>query len=513
MPTPESDHDFWTLAASCDIVCPQQRPSDHQRLTSDEGSKPAPNKERRPRRGRTRRALGSSKTESSSDKPSEDRPQKRRKNRPIPEDVVRADSLADGHDRNVDPRETGAEIYSDHGLDIEHINEDAIKVLRRLNRYGFQSYLVGGCVRDLLCGQHPKDFDVATSATPREIKRLFRNSRLIGRRFRLAHIHFGDHVLEVSTFRRLAPKTDDDDPLIRRDNVFGTAPEDAQRRDFTINALFYDVLDDVVIDYVGGMKDVKRRCIEIIGDPEVRLREDPVRMLRAAKFAGRLDFDLAADLYDAITKVREDLTKSAPPRLFEELQRLLSRGGALGAFEVLYDTRLLEVFLPEISEHLDRDSWIAGVEPTGEQRFWNTLDALDRAARDGQELSNVVKLGALFCHLFDEILLHEGPLPTAVPQVQYDLGVVAERTLADLSLKLQMPRRDLYRLRQVIVAMRRFISRRPSKRKPSPNQFVRKEYFPESLQLAKIFCAGLGHTPAELHKWQERYERVTGKKL
>ncbi len=432
----------------------------------------------------------------------------------MPPDVLESDRLEDGHERNIDPRACGATIYAEHDLDFDAINEDAIKVLRRLNRHDFQAYLVGGCVRDLLVGQRPKDFDIATSATPRQIKSLFRNSRLIGRRFRLVHVHFGAHIIEVATFRKNAEAAgDDDDPMIRSDNVFGTAAEDAQRRDFTINGLYFDIEKREVIDFVGGMPDVKRKCIEIIGDPVTRLREDPVRMLRAAKFAGRLDFDLAADLYDAITEVRQDLTKSAAPRLFEELLRLLGGGGSLGAFEVLFDTQLLEVYLPEVSAFLDADNVVEGLQHRGEQRFWNSMKSLDRACKSGVPVDSAVKLGVLFCHLFDHILHHNGAPPQDEPPSHYDIGVMVEKVFDPVALRMQIPKKDLYRLKQIIIAMRRLLSKKSRSRKPSPNQFVRKEYFPDALRLFDIYSQGLGEFQGDCHAWKQRYEKVTGRTL
>ena len=175
-------------------------------------------------------------------------------------------------------------------LDHALIDGDAERVVRRLTKGGFTAYLVGGCVRDLLLGLHPKDFDVATSATPNDIRATFRNCRIIGRRFRLAHVFFGKKIIETATFRanpREDEGDDDGDLLIRRDNVFGTETEDARRRDFTINGLFYDFEREDVIDHVGGLPDLEARLVRTIGDPDVRFREDPVRMLRAIKFAAR----------------------------------------------------------------------------------------------------------------------------------------------------------------------------------------------------------------------------------
>ena len=202
-------------------------------------------------------------------------------------------------------------------LDERRIDPDAAKVVRRLVRQGHEAYLVGGCVRDLLVGRSPKDFDVATSARPDDVRRLFKNSRVIGRRFRLVHVLFsGRKVIETATFRR-APEQEDseaDDILIRNDNVFGESYQDAARRDFTINGLFYDIERREVLDWVGGMPDIERRTVHTIGNPMVRFREDPVRILRAIKFCARLDFGMSAEVYDAIVACRTALARAAKPR-------------------------------------------------------------------------------------------------------------------------------------------------------------------------------------------------------
>ncbi|MEO7092634.1 MAG: poly(A) polymerase, partial [Polyangiales bacterium] len=243
---------------------------------------------------------------------------------------------------------------------------DALKVLRRLSQAGFEAYLVGGAVRDLLLGRRCKDYDIATSARPEDVKRVFRsNCRIIGRRFRLAHVFFsyGGKTYEVATFRRNPVGIADDaaepegptnaDILIRSDNVFGVAHEDATRRDFTINALFYDHDRGEILDWTGGMDDVERRVVRTIGHPEVRFREDPVRILRAIKFAARLDFGMDPDMYDAIVAHREELARSARPRVFEEILRLLRGGAARKSIYLAWDTGVLAVILPELSTFLD----------------------------------------------------------------------------------------------------------------------------------------------------------------
>src|SRR5258706_8023101 len=203
-----------------------------------------------------------------------------------------------------------------HNVSRKNISNGALRVLYRLNEAGFRACLVGGAVRDLLLGGHPKDFDVATSATPEEVKRLFRNCRLIGRRFRLAHVVFGQEIVEVATFRGSVDDGSGDrhvvDGRIVRDNVYGTIEEDALRRDFTVNALYYDIADFSVRDYVGGYEDLARRELRLIGDPVLRYREDPVRMLRAVRLAAKLDFHIAEDARAPFAELGE-LLLHAPP--------------------------------------------------------------------------------------------------------------------------------------------------------------------------------------------------------
>lgn len=242
------------------------------------------------------------------------------------------------------------EIGNGPKLAPELIDADADRVVRKLVKAGYKAYLVGGCVRDLLVGKTPKDFDVATSATPNEVRNTFRNCRIIGRRFRLAHVYFGDKIIETSTFRA-KPKEGEDDGelLIRRDNVFGSETEDAQRRDFTINGLFYDVEAERVKDHVGGLADLRAGVVRTIGDPDIRFQEDPVRMLRAIKFAARLNFAIEPRTFEALLRWRGEVFKCAPPRLLEELYRLLRGGAARRSFELLVQTDLLRVLSPHLA--------------------------------------------------------------------------------------------------------------------------------------------------------------------
>jgi poly(A) polymerase len=237
-----------------------------------------------------------------------------------------------------------------HGVSRKNISSGALRVLYRLNESGFAAYLVGGAVRDLLLGGHPKDFDVATDATPEDVKRLFRNCRLIGRRFRLAHVMFGPEIVEVATFRGSSDDGSGDrhviDGRIVRDNVYGTIEEDALRRDFTVNALYYNIADFSVRDYVGGYDDLARRELRLIGDPVQRYREDPVRMLRAVRLSAKLDFAIAPDARAPFAELGELLLHAPPARLFDESLKLLLAGYGLRSFQALEQSGLLEDVYP-----------------------------------------------------------------------------------------------------------------------------------------------------------------------
>jgi len=244
-----------------------------------------------------------------------------------------------------------------HDISRKQMSPNALRVLYRLREAGFGGYLVGGAVRDLLVGGAPKDFDVATDATPEQVKALFRNCRLIGRRFRLAHVVYGREIIEVATFRANSANDNDDRETddggrLLRDNVYGTIEEDAIRRDFTANALYYAIEDFSVRDYTGGYDDVQARLLRLIGDPEARYREDPVRMLRAARLAAKLGFTIEAATAEPIPRLAPLLAEAAPARLFEETLKLFLSGHAVASFELLESTGLLPALLPETAKAL-----------------------------------------------------------------------------------------------------------------------------------------------------------------
>lgn len=260
----------------------------------------------------------------------------------------------------IDPTVTRkVRIYarSEHNISRSQISENALKVLYRLQKEGFAAYLVGGCVRDLLLGREPKDFDVVTNADPEQVRRVFRNCRIIGRRFRLAHVHFGKEVIEVATFRGAGEAENDKQVLnkegrLLRDNVYGTIEEDVWRRDFTVNALYYNIKDFSVVDYVNGMEDHKTGMLRLIGDPDTRFREDPVRMLRAVRFAVKLGFKLHPDCEKALDGAAELLSSIPSARLYDEVLKLFLYGYALQAFEMLRYYGLFQVLFPDTEQSL-----------------------------------------------------------------------------------------------------------------------------------------------------------------
>jgi poly(A) polymerase len=256
-----------------------------------------------------------------------------------------------------------------HSVSRRDISPNALKVLYRLKDAGFEAYLVGGCIRDLLLGLKPKDFDVVTNAHPDQVKQVFRNCRLIGRRFRLAHVVFGREIIEVATFRGHHSGTEDDASTtpklktaslsdhgqILRDNVYGSIEEDAERRDFTINALYYSVKDFAIYDFANGMRDIAAKRIELIGDADVRYREDPVRMLRAIRFATKLNMQIAPEALMPISQLAVLLKNIPAPRLFDELVKMLLVGKAFDNFMLLRDTRVLKQLLPQLDKLLKQE--------------------------------------------------------------------------------------------------------------------------------------------------------------
>ncbi|ACL63660.1 poly(A) polymerase [Anaeromyxobacter dehalogenans 2CP-1] len=387
-------------------------------------------------------------------------------------------------------------------IPVDRLDGDALKVIARLRHMHHQAYLVGGCVRDLLLGATPKDFDVATDAHPGEVRAIFRNCRLIGRRFRLAHVYFrAGKVIEVATFRKNPTDVAEDvgegegDLLITRDNVFGTAEEDSVRRDFTVNGLFYDVATGEVIDYVGGRADLEAHRISTIGDPEIRMREDPVRALRAVRFAARLGFTIAPDTFEAMRRTSGELARCAPARVLEETFKLLRCGGSARAFELLRACGALPVILPALGAALE--TWDDGRR----RAFFAHLAALDRLVRSGAEVSEAVLLGALLMHLGAD-----APRAGRADAARGDEDAGAPRWdeadafLASLVQTARLPRKVAERIRLALHAQRQL--EEPGKRRRRRGRGpAGQTYFQDALQLLEIRVRATGRGAEVLERW------------
>ena len=376
---------------------------------------------------------------------------------------------------------------AEHSLSRSLIDPDALKVLYRLQKFDYIAYLVGGSVRDLLIGRRPKDFDIGTSAHPNQVKRLFRNCWIIGRRFRLAHVKFGPKTIEVATFRRLITPGSEGDPdppahdgeaadarrdepgsrVIPHDNTFGTPEEDAFRRDFTVNALFYDIATFSVIDYVDGLKDLEAGLIRCIGEPGVRFMEDPVRMLRAVALAARLDFKIEQPIQDAIAKHRAEIRQAAPPRMVEELFKILRSGAAERTFRDLADVRLLAQISPELHRHRS-------------EALWQSLRALDtyraRFEAAPPTLTNPILLGSM--------VVPTGLLPR---------GHGEQLTLGNLPIA----RGQVESLRQIVSLQRRLLD--PNLPDRAKHGLTRRSVFGEALTWMEIH----GRQPVLLERWRD----------
>lgn len=384
-------------------------------------------------------------------------------------------------------------LRPDHPISRKNIHPDALKVMYRLVRKGFTAYLVGGGVRDLILGREPKDFDVSTNATPNQIKKAFRNCFLIGRRFRLAHIRFGNQVIETSTFRR-CPEPDDDgdgDLYVFRDNCYGSPEEDALRRDFTINALFYEIGRFSIIDHVGGFSDIQNSLIRCIGDPSIRFREDPVRMIRAVRFAARLNFRIEPASFNAILRHHEDILKSSSPRVFEEFLKLFAFGCGEKAVRLLYKTGLLRDLLPEVAEFLDHDHGQDSI-------LWTWLHHLDAWTREADKLEPVVIFATLL-HAPVQWILARTESEYAARKEQVVRNSLLTEVLAPICSRISMPRWMSARIIQVMINQARFV---PDKRKRfSKRGFVAQDCFSETLALYELGLRVAGQDLSLTEPW------------
>jgi len=380
-----------------------------------------------------------------------------------------------------------------HCISRSNIDPDALRVLYRLANSGYTAYLVGGSVRDLLLGRQPKDFDIGTDARPNEIRRLFRNCFLIGRRFRLAHIVFGRKVIETSTFRRQPDARESENGIYQtEDNTFGTPEEDAKRRDFTVNGLFYDIKTFAVIDYVGGLKDLEKKVLRSIGDPCIRFREDPVRMMRAVKFAARLGFTLDRACRKALLKHHADILNASIPRVCEEVYRLFTYNASCPAFKLFWEFKLLGDLLPEVGTYIDA---------TGGEKspLWKYLASLD-ADPQNADLTNGVRTACLYYPLFLEQLRKE---ESRSPHGRVNKQHVARLVLHPLAQSLHVPKATLFTAIALMDVQRRFAE---SPQKSRGHRFLYHPAFREALAFQRIVLTAEGGDTTLINEWQALYD-------
>ncbi|MBE7437904.1 MAG: polynucleotide adenylyltransferase PcnB [Spirochaetales bacterium] len=364
-----------------------------------------------------------------------------------------------------------------HGLRREQMDPDALKVVNRLSRHGYKSYFVGGCVRDMLMGRKPKDFDIVTNATPAQIRKLFSNSRSIGRRFRIVHILFRGKVIEVSTFRspsRRAGARDDD---TEGELHYGTPQEDASRRDFTFNALYFDPRNESVIDYVGGYEDIRNKRIVIIGDADRSFREDPVRMLRAAKFSGLLGFELPSSLLKAIRRNKQEILKANQSRLLEEYTKIFRTGQTTEVFHKLADTGLLRILFGDAFDAGD-----AGRVPFPESGIGKRLAIADRMLNEREDLTATIYMSLIMADLVSSIL---------DDRVKHNVIEHIKKKLMPAWKAIQYPARERDRMLQIFASQSRF--NQSDNRKSRPDVFRKKPFFYEAFMVFKINALARGN--------------------
>ncbi len=392
----------------------------------------------------------------------------------------------------------------EHPISRRNLSDAALKVLYRLHNAGYTAYLVGGAVRDLLLGRRPKDFDVVTNARPREVRRLFRNSRIIGRRFRLVHVMFRGEIVEVSTFRATPgeperetewesgeePNGENGDGNGREEAIYGTPGEDAFRRDFTINALFYNIADFSLIDYVGGLEDLERRLVRTIGDPDQRFEEDPVRMMRALEYSVRLGFDLDEATAAAIPRNRDLIREAAPARLTYEIGEALRSGVSAGVLKAFDEAGILCLLLPEASA--------AG------ERLWPVLRRLDRQVAERGPAPEPVLLGATFL---------PGALEILEPMLANGRRIDNPRLIAGLiglldpaGARLHLPKGVVHLIHHGLFTLSKLA--RPPANGRQVLRLVRQDYFPVAWALFDLWVHAAGGPRGAWKAWSTAVQRV-----
>ncbi len=396
----------------------------------------------------------------------------------------------------------------DHNVSRKNITSAAIKVLYRLKDEGHTAYIAGGGVRDLLLSRNPKDFDVVTDATPEQIRKIFRNCRLVGRRFRLAHILFRGEVIETATFRAPAPDDETehcentfrtgDGGMVMRDNVFGSPEQDALRRDFTINALFYNIADFSIIDYAGGLKDLENKIIRVIGDPDQRFSEDPVRMIRAARFAGTLGFEIEKEAYESIKRNNDKLALASPSRMYEEVQKLFFCGHAKEVFQWLEKPDLLHPMFHDFSHWIDEDK-------TRHDWVIKTLEQMDRWRKAGLRIHPALLFALLFGE-YHEYLIQQlvevgiSPLEAARKAVHDHLRGMCEN--------VRVPKVVIYQVCDIMTNQLRFEKTKGRR----PQRFMQSKGFLDAFLYFKFSSKNHNRNLELLEQWNKLRQQKRTKK-
>ena len=364
----------------------------------------------------------------------------------------------------------------EHGIDVRAISHNALRVIRTLQQNGQCAYLVGGCVRDLLIGRRPKDFDVVTDATPQRIKEVFRFARIIGRRFRIVHIPFGMEIIETATFRAL-PTEDAGEEMLQRDNIYGSEREDAFRRDITINALFYDPVKETIIDYVDGYADIKNRVVRMVRNPRQSYAEDPVRMIRALKYQATTGFRIEKSGYDPIKKMAGLITACSSARVMEEIFKILRSGSSRAIVQALNQAGLLAHLAPAVNDTLSSPYAAKREADFAESTLARRLTALDELTESGRSYSNAVLLAVLLA----DIVTRQGQSPSESAAI-----------MEPISKRMNFSRQNKDLVLRIISSQHRFINAPPNFHKASSraasSALCRRDWFPDALDFFEISC-------------------------
>ena len=389
----------------------------------------------------------------------------------------------------------GKRYYRDfHNIRKKHIDHDAEKVINRLHQFGHKAYLVGGCIRDFLLNRKPKDFDIVTSAHPNEVRNIFKNSRIIGRRFKINHVFFGrNKIIEVSTARSL-PKSrifvkKKENLYLKHDNTYGNFKEDAARRDFTLNSLYFDLRNETIIDYTGGVNDIQKKIVKTIGSEGISLPEDPVRILRAVKFASVLEFDLSSDLLKGIRKYKKFITKASIPRLHEEFNKIFWTGKTYDIFEKITAVGLFTPLFPQLDSYLNliNPDWN---QSFSESLFGRRLKIADKMISEHEDINNILYYGIMIA---DFVLDDSGKngVSSKTEGIKERNKRAYEKSVYEKIMKVGkdfgLTRREAERLTKMFSSQNNFLQDSVEKQnKASVKIFKEKDYFLESFILYKV---------------------------